>query len=491
MGSLEVMIQEHQRGLVYRDGRLVEWLEPGRHRRRAWRAELSARVIDLNEAYTASTPELRAIVPASAAHEVTVKANQRAILTVDGRPAHFLEPGRYLLWQPRAEVRAWLFDTDTLLADISDHFAALVPSKLLREFTVREHQRGFLICDGQVVAFLGVGRHAVWEIDRVVEVLYVDLNAGYMAAAPELLKVLPEDAYTLRDVPDAHVAILTRQGQPVACLGPGQYILWQLRHEVTAQVYSTQPLQTEIPSSAWPLVPSSILITRQLHPYERGLLYVDGKLEGVLEAGRYGLHCDRRSVEVFSVDLREQELQIQGQEVMTSDKVTLRINLIVKFCVRDALLSVERQTNLVSSIYSEAQMAARRYIAGVSVDALLESRNEACQVMTAQLAPRAAQWGVEIVQIDLKDVILPGEMKALLNQVIEAEKKAQAQVIMRREETAATRSQANTAKMLESNPTLMRLKELETIRDIVAQVPNLTVVASADELLDKIKLVKP
>ncbi len=93
--------------------------------------------------------------------------------------------------------------------------------------------------------------------------------------------------------------------------------------------------------------------------------------------------------------------------------------------------------------------------------------------------------------MDLKDVVLPGEMKTLLNQVIEAEKRAAANVILRREETAATRSLANTAKLLESNPTLLRLKELESWKEIAATVGNVTVVASPQQLLGQLSLGAP
>ncbi len=96
---------------------------------------------------------------------------------------------------------------------------------------------------------------------------------------------------------------------------------------------------------------------------------------------------------------------------------------------------------------------------------------------------RAAAWGVEIVQADLKDMILPGEMKSLLNRVIEAQKQAEANVILRREQTASTRAQANAAKMMETNHALMRLKELETLKDIATTIDSLTVVVRGDEVV--------
>jgi len=82
----------------------------------------------------------------------------------------------------------------------------------------------------------------------------------------------------------------------------------------------------------------------------------------------------------------------------------------------------------------------------------------------------------------VKDVVLPGEMKALLNRVIEAEKEAAANVILRPEETAATRSLANTAKVMADNPVLLRLKELESLKGIAEEVGEVRLVMGSDSL---------
>ena len=182
------------------------------------------------------------------------------------------------------------------------------------------------------------------------------------------------------------------------------------------------------------------------------------------------------------MDMREQEFQISGQEVMTTDKVTLRVNLIIKYRVRDALLANESHTDLNGALYTEVQMAARRQIGGAKLESLLEDRQRIREAMVEELAARARGWGVEIMQVDLKDIILPGEMKDLLNRVIEAEKQAEANVILRREEAAANRAQANAAKVMASNTTLMRLKELEVLREVAGNISNLTVNLGADEL---------
>ena len=185
----------------------------------------------------------------------------------------------------------------------------------------------------------------------------------------------------------------------------------------------------------------------------------------------------------MSFDMRERELQVVGQEIMTHDKVSLRLNLLVKWRVVDPRLAVERVDSLSDALYAEAQLAARDAISKLRIDELLETRAEVSRGLVKTVASRAQTWGVEIVRLDLKDLVLPGDMKALFNQVIEAEKRAAAQNITRREEVAATRSQANTAKLLTQNPVLLRLKELESLKDLAERIDNLTVHVGGEEVM--------
>ena len=489
MDTIDVIIKDHERGLLYRDGRLIEWLEPGRHRRWAWRAEWRVERLDLDLGYVAATPELRQVVPDGVGYEVVIEAEHLGVVTVDGEPLGALTPGRYILWQVRADVRATVYDTSEIQADISQAHAGVIPANYLTSYVIPEDQRGVLTVDGRARAWLDVGRHHIWTRDRLASVQYLHIDQGYLHAdnQPEIARVMPRGAAEPLEVAVGEVALLYREGRSFACLGPGSYLIWQLRRQINARVYSTRPLMTEIPEEDWKWVSSQHLVTRLIHPYERGLLWVDGSFEGVLEAGRYGLHCDGREVECQVVELRERELQIQGQEVMTADKVTLRLNLIVKFSVTDPRATVERQTDLNTAMYSEAQLVARSYVAGVKLDELLEARNAASEAMNEDLRPRAESWGVRVERVDVKDVILPGEMKTLLNQVIEAEKQAAAHVIARREETSATRAQANTAKMMENNPMLKRLKEMDAVREIAQSVGHITIVAGSDELVRMVR----
>lgn len=479
---MKIVIGEKERGLLYKDGKLEQWLEPGAHSVWSLLSELRVERLNIEQPCTALTPELDAVVPEKAATRLVVKGDEVAIVSVDGRATNFLEPGRYLLWQLRGEVKAEVFGVKSLRAELNERQAKVVPAGLLLVSVIADNQRGLLTVDGKATEWLEPGKHYFWQRERTLAVQVYSMDGHFAGSTPELRRLVPAQTATQVEIPARHVAVIKRDGVPVSGALPGQYLLWQTRAKIEAELHSLEPLFTTIPEAQWALFGQHLLRPTKVDNWERGLLYVNGKLEQVLEPGRYGLQVDGRDVQVASVDMREQEVQITGQEVMTADKVTLRINLVVKYQIVDPVLCATQQANPGGALYTEAQMAARRYIAGSSVDRLLESRNDASQIMTDSVQARAQAWGVKVLQIDLKDVILPGEMKSLLNQVIEAEKRAAANLIMRREETAATRSQANTARMMESNPTLLRLKELETIKEIAGSVQNLTIVAGADNL---------
>ena len=119
-------------------------------------------------------------------------------------------------------------------------------------------------------------------------------------------------------------------------------------------------------------------------------------------------------------------------------------------------------------LYRLVQFAIREAVADRTLDEVLSAKNTLDAELRAYVRERIAETGIEVTELGVKDVILPGEMKELLNKVTEAKKAAEANLIVRREETAAMRSQANTAKLLQDNPTLMRLRELEALEKVAA-----------------------
>ena len=189
------------------------------------------------------------------------------------------------------------------------------------------------------------------------------------------------------------------------------------------------------------------------------------------------------------VDQREQVLDIAGQDVMTADKVTLRLNAVVAFRIADPLRSVTAVENADQALYREAQLALRAVIGTRELDALLSDKDSVARELDELLRERVAGFGLEVISLGLRDLILPGEMRTLMNRVTEAKKAAEANLIARREETAAMRSQANTAKILEASPTLMKLRELEVLEK-VADKAQLSVMLTETGLSDRVvKLV--
>lgn len=358
-------------------------------------------------------------------------------------------------------------------------------------FTViqlRVSERALVLRNGRPLALLGAGRHRVFDLFSPVETIRFDLDAAACRATPELIEVLSVRDGVEHLVAEDELGLLRVDGVARAVLPPARWVLWHARGEVSCENVSTRALDARSVPPGFRALAGGEILSAVVGQGQRGLLYVDGRFERALDPGAHAFFTRDRQVRVELVDLRERELQVVGQEVMTADKVSLRLNLVVKFSVVDALRSVESVTSLHDAVYSEAQVHARRHIAARTIDQLLEQRNDLSDQLRAELSERLASWGLALARVDLKDLVLPGDMRALLNQVIEADKRAAANVITRREETAATRSLANTAKLLESNPTLMRLKELEAWKDIAGTVGNVTVVAAPQQLLGALSL---
>ena len=170
---------------------------------------------------------------------------------------------------------------------------------------------------------------------------------------------------------------------------------------------------------------------------------------------------------------------------MTADKVTLRMNAVVTYRVVDARTAVSAIDDVQQALYREAQLALRAVVGARELDAFLADKDAVAAEIGAAVRQRAGELGLAIASVGIRDVILPGEMKDLMNKVTEAKKAAEANLIVRREETAAIRSQANTAKLLVENPTLMRLRELEVLEKI-ASAGQLKVVLGEKGLTDRV-----
>ena len=234
---------------------------------------------------------------------------------------------------------------------------------------------------------------------------------------------------------------------------------------------------------------AAYLHVTEVAEYSVGLLMVDGQLVRTLDAGVYAFWKLNRNIKVEQLDLRVQAMEVSGQEILTRDKVTLRINLSAAYQVSDPVKVRNAFQDWTDHLYRELQFGLRQAVGTRTLDTLLGEKGTLDKEVAAYVRERVAEHGIELSNVGVKDVILPGEMKEILNQVVEAEKVSQANVIKRREETAATRSLLNNAKLMEDNPTLLRLKELEVLEKVTEKVDRLTGFGGLDGVLkDTVKI---
>ncbi len=346
---------------------------------------------------------------------------------------------------------------------------------------VKLNERVVILKHGLPVRALGPGRHFLWG--RGYTEQRWDTEKLLFSALPEVRAVLPAEWFREVTLTELERGVLYRDGSPVVFLRPGVHRYWAVDSSLRLAVFNVQDPLPRLTAELEALIPKAEYVDLTVQSHEKGLRFEQGKLVSVLEPGRYKLwtHPEART-QIQSVDMRRVEVAIAGQELMTRDKVSLRLTLTAEYAIEEPVLATQRVTNVRDSVYLAVQLAARDYVAGVTLDEMLERREALTQYLEQDVAPKVQSFGVRLERVGVKDVVLPGEMKTLLNRVIEAEKAAAANVILRREETAATRSLVNTARLMADQPVLLRLKELEALKEIATQINEVRVVVGSDSL---------
>lgn len=280
------------------------------------------------------------------------------------------------------------------------------------------------------------------------------------------------------EVKDGEIVLVYENGIFKEVLNVGQYAFW--KGILNKEFQKIDMTKVEITEN----ISTTILENIKLRNFTRkfvvtnqhkGLLLVDGKLDKVLEAGTYYFWNNETSVEVRSNDMRMQQMEIAGQELLTKDKAMLRINFYVRYQVADIIKALMENKEYDKQLYILMQLALREFVGALTLDELLLKKDTVGKEILENLGNKAEDLGLKAVDAGIRDVILTGEMKEIMNQVLIAEKKAQANSIMRREETASTRSLLNTAKLMEENEVLWKLKEMEYMEKIADKIGDITV----------------
>jgi hypothetical protein len=368
----------------------------------------------------------------------------------------------------------------------------------IKQVSVPAAAFGLLFVEDMFCDYLAPGRHAYFDVFPKTK-LTVFLQ-GQVLESKDVVRAILQSAHPA--LSDQLVAVET---------GGKQLAVWWDKEQVVhvtppaTHVLASKALKVEmielhdapkaIDASIALAMRTSTAVANLLAPYVAdfevpsdhiGMFDVDGVFEAILQPGYYAYWSAGKRLAWLLIDTRLTMLEITGQEMLTQDKVQLRVNVTAGYKIVDGRLATSSLSDYKDFIYKEIQFALRAAIGSRTLDGLLENKNETDEQILGYMQQKAAAQGISIVSLGIKDLILPGEIKAILGKVVEAEKAAQANVIRRREETAATRSLMNTAKVMEDNPVALRLKELETLEKITERIEHLNVYGGLEGLLKQI-----
>ena len=345
---------------------------------------------------------------------------------------------------------------------------------LLKRYKIRTYEMGLLFRDGEFRGLLTAGTHWFFDPLGKVRVDVVSQRDPWLVHEKLDLIIksgeLAERAVVL-DLKDHERALVWIDNRFSHVLPAGQYAYWTGQKQVRVEIVDIRPVRFE--HEQFKVIVRSALASRVLDvsSVQRdhvGVLFIDGRYVDSLGPGEYAFWKGAADAKLVEVDLRETIVDVGGQEIMTADKVTLRLNAVVTYKVVDARKAVSQTDDVRQALYRDTQLVLRGVVGARELDLFLTDKDAVAKEIEDNVRRRAGELGLAIASVGIRDVILPGEMKELMNKVTEAHKAAEANLIARREETAAIRSQANTAKLLADSPTLMRLRELEVLEKIAS-----------------------
>lgn len=405
---------------------------------------------------------------------IRVGMDERVVIFEDGLPVRALGPGTHRLGRDAvAEIR---FDVTDPVFTARREVRAVLPDGWFKAATVAANQLGVLIIDHVPARILPMGVHRFWRLDDTVRVEILRTDRA-PPTDPRHLALLGDAVGTVT-IAARQRGVRFKDGLPVERLAPGRHRFWTEGARI--EIFETTAPPPE--ANAITRLLAEEIVQTIVGAHQRGLLFVAGRFEQVLGPGRHVFwNTADAPTSVAVIDMRRQILNVAGQELMTKDKVTLRLSLTVDWAPLDPE-QFQVASDPAAAVYAAAQLALRDFVGGVTLDELLEGRDALRTFLVDRVTPEAEQFGVRIFTVGVKDIMLPGEMKTLLNQVIEAEKQAAANAILRRDQAQVTRAQANAAQLMAERPMLLRLKELEALQDIAGRIDELKVIVGPDDV---------
>ena len=363
----------------------------------------------------------------------------------------------------------------------------------MKKIIVNENQKGLLFYGGKFAGLLNAGRYRV-SSSKEIEIVSQDqpLYSRKCSLETLLSDRAVAEKLTVAEVADGALALHFVNGKFSDALTAGKYAFFSDidKHEFQTVDLSSPEVGEDVPCYIFDKIDPSLYRKVEVAQYLKARLYIGHRFSKLLDAGTYYFWQTDLRVDVDLVDTRLTQMDILGQEILTQDKVSVRVNFVCNYRVTAFIRIAEEVNDYAEQLHVAAQLALRDCVSKYRLDDLLNDKEGVTAYVFARLKAKEKSLYVEIADAGVKDIVLPGEIRDIMNTVLVAEKRAQANVIARREEVASTRSLLNTAKLMEENQTLYKLKELEYVERICENVGNITLNGNVDILSQLVNLLQ-
>lgn len=297
----------------------------------------------------------------------------------------------------------------------------------MEKIIINENERGFLFKNGKYIKMLTAGKYRIFS-NSEIEVVSTDDELKVVTCGIETLlnDKAVADTVSVAEVGDRELYLHFVNGKFVNALTSGRYVFWKCgdKHEYIVADISEPEVSADIPEYIFSKLPASLYTKIEVSEYQKARLYFNQKFIRVLDAGTYYFWKNSVKIEAGFIDTRLTSMDITGQEILTQDKVSLRINFVCNYRVTDYVKILTEINNFTEHIHLAAQLALREYVGKYRLDEILENKDKISEYVFEKLKAKEKELYVEIVDAGVKDIILPGEIRAIMNTVLIAEKRA-------------------------------------------------------------------
>jgi hypothetical protein len=361
----------------------------------------------------------------------------------------------------------------------------------MKRVKVNAWKKGLVFKNDNLIKILNEGTYWLWPSEQLFECdmskpLITPFNLNILLKNEDFVK-----ATLMVEVKNNQLALQYENELFTGVLLPGRHIFWKGLIDYSFIIVDLNQMEMDVG------IEKALLTKKEIAPFvrtfvvesfEKAVMFVDGKFKKIMEPGTYNFWKNSTSIVFSKADLRTQQMEIAGQEILTKDKAALRINFYAQYNIQDIVKALVNNKEYDKQLYVLMQLALREFIGALTLDELLDKKEIISTFMMEAMSEKTKSLGVVLKDAGIRDIILPGEMKDIMNQVLVAEKKAQANTIMRREETASTRSLLNTAKLMEDNAMLFKLKEMEYVEKIAEKINNISL-SGGSQIVDQLKQI--